>query len=130
MYGCLKRLFQVTVNGETYHVEIEEKGEPVVQLHTVEPAANKVRKSLPRPFPVQQENNTLQTHSITAPMPGKIIEVNVKPGQKVTKGQVLLIIEAMKMENEITTPISGTVQEVHVQPGTSVATGQLLVILG
>ena len=67
--------------------------------------------------------------AITSQMTGRIIRVNVEPGQQVTEGDVLLIIEAMKMENEVLAPAAGTVKEVAVAAGARVSEGDLLVIL-
>jgi len=65
--------------------------------------------------------------AIVAQMTGRVIRVDVKPGDEVVEGQVLLIVEAMKMENEITAPMAGTVKEVAVNPGARVSEGDLLV---
>ena len=66
---------------------------------------------------------------ITSPMPGKVTKINTKPGEEVKKGQVLFIIEAMKMENLITAPRNGTVEKVNVKPGQMVETSTVLVDL-
>ena len=63
-------------------------------------------------------------------MPGKILDVKVKPGDAVKEGDFLLILEAMKMENEVVAPIKGVVKEVRVNPGDSVNRGDVLVIIG
>ena len=63
---------------------------------------------------------------ISAPMPGTILGVNVKPGDQVKKGDTLLILEAMKMENEIAAPEDGVVASINVENGASVESGQLL----
>ena len=65
--------------------------------------------------------------ALTAQMTGRVIKVNVKPGDTVTEGDILLVIEAMKMENEIAAPISGRIKEVAVAPGGRVSEGDLLV---
>jgi len=65
--------------------------------------------------------------AIVAQMTGRVIRVDVKPGDEVAEGQVLLIVEAMKMENEIAAPMAGTVKEVAVNPGARVSEGDLLV---
>jgi glutaconyl-CoA decarboxylase len=65
--------------------------------------------------------------SVKAPMPGTVLAVKVSPGQAVKRGEVLLILEAMKMENEITSPADGTVSQVRVQAGTTVNTGDAMV---
>jgi glutaconyl-CoA decarboxylase len=67
--------------------------------------------------------------SVKAPMPGTVLAVKVSPGQAVKRGEVLLILEAMKMENEITSPADGTVSQVRVQAGTTVNTGDAMVDL-
>jgi biotin carboxyl carrier protein len=66
---------------------------------------------------------------IKAPMPGTILSIAVTPGETVQKGQVLLILEAMKMENEIVAPRAGTVAGIHISKGSSVKAGELLVSL-
>ena len=67
--------------------------------------------------------------AVTATMPGVVVELLVKKGDAVVKGQPLLILSAMKMQNEIGAPIDGTVKEVHVTPGTAVSAGAKLVTL-
>ena len=68
--------------------------------------------------------------SVSAPMPGTILDVNVTVGQSVKEGDILMILEAMKMENEIMSPSAGTVKSVGVAKGASVETGDLLVVIG
>ncbi|RLI10274.1 hypothetical protein DRO33_05730 [Candidatus Bathyarchaeota archaeon] len=67
--------------------------------------------------------------AIISPIPGRVVALKVRPGDKVRKGDVLLIIEAMKMENEIRAPRDGTVKELLVSEGSSVSTGQPLLVL-
>lgn len=83
----------------------------------------------PRRRAVSQSEATGGHGLISAPMPGKIVEVKVKAGDAVTKGQALVIIEAMKMQNELTAAIDGVVKEVAVQPGAAVESGQKLVLV-
>ena len=66
---------------------------------------------------------------LTAPMPGKVLETHVEVGSVVEKGQLLLILEAMKMEHRITAPVAGTVTAVHPSAGDQVANGELLIML-
>ncbi|MBC7326092.1 MAG: biotin/lipoyl-binding protein [Moorella sp. (in: Bacteria)] len=91
-----------------------------------------VKNPLPAHQPVLTPRAALpeDNHTVTSPLPGTVVEIMVKAGQKVRAGQVLLIIEAMKMENEITAPAGGVVREVMVQDGASVVASQPLIVLG
>ena len=109
------RKFNVTVNGTTYEVDVEEIG-----------AGATVAAPVAAPAPAAAPADGIK---VSAPMPGTIVGVNVAAGQKVEKGTVLCILEAMKMENEIQAPEAGTVASVSVTKGASVNTGDLLVVL-
>gem|GEM_PF-3144015 len=119
----MKRCFQVTVNGETYRVEVVEvieelgKGDP-----TSIPAP---KPPLLRPAPKPRREGKV----VTAPLPGMVVEVRAEPGRWVRKGETLVVIDAMKMENEITAPHEGVVEEVLVKDGETVNAGQALVKL-
>lgn len=130
------RKFRVTVNGETYEVEVEETGAPSAAV----PAARvAVPPSAPQTTPASPSQPAAPTKpapkpiagagAIKAPMPGNILSVKVKPGDQVKSGQVLLTLEAMKMENEIMAPRDGTIKNVFVSAGQSVNTGDVLVDL-
>ena len=97
------RTFNVNVNGVLYQVEVEE-------IAAGAPAG--------------------KGENINAPMPGNILDVRVANGQAVTAGQILMILEAMKMENEIIAPCAGTVSNLSVQKGSTVSSGQLLCSIG
>ena len=105
--------FIVNVNGTSYEVEVEE-----IDSAAAGETASASKKAA-------QLNGSEKT--ITAPMPGSILAVNVKPGDSFRSGQVLLILEAMKMENEIMAPCDGKVVSVSVQSGTSVNSGDVLI---
>jgi biotin carboxyl carrier protein len=113
--------FSVRVEEATFKAEVKVPArkaslaafEPVVTTPTKRAAANRQ--------PVEG--------GITAPMTGKIVKVNVKKGDEVKAGQVLCVIEAMKMENEIVTPKAGAVKEVYVSDGSSVSEGELLFLV-
>ncbi len=111
------RKFNVNVNGKIYVVEIEETGEaaPVVEAPKATPATE-----APKAAPVAGGKV-----NVSAPMPGNILDVKVQVGSKVNAGDVICILEAMKMENEIVAPQSGTVTSV-VAKGATVNTGDLL----
>ena len=81
----------------------------------------------PRPKAAAKKASPAAAGALMAQMTGRVISVNVKPGDTVTEGQILLVIEAMKMENEIAAPMSGKIKEVAVAPGGRVSEGDLLV---
>ena len=108
--------YRVNVNGTVFEVEIEEMtGAPAAPAAAPAPAAPAA--------PAGGEK-------ITAPMPGTILAVNVTSGSAVKKGDVLMILEAMKMENEIMAPCDGTVTSVSVTKGAAVESGALLCTIG
>ena len=113
------RKFNVNVNGKIYVVEIEETGAaaPVTQAAAPAPAP----QAAPAPAPVAGG-----AVNVEAPMPGTILDVKVQVGAAVKAGDVLCILEAMKMENEILAPQDGTVKSI-VTKGTTVNTGDVLV---
>lgn len=106
--------YRVNVNGTAYEVEIEEMAGAPVAAPVAAPAA--------APAPVASGAGEI----INAPMPGNILSVNVAAGDTVKKGQVLMVLEAMKMENEIMAPRDGKVTAVAVAKGTAVESGALL----
>ena len=107
--------FHITVNGNAYEVEVEEIGAaPAAAPAAAAPAA-----------PAAPAGGTV----ITCPMPGTIIDIKVAAGQAVAEGQVLVIFEAMKMENEIVAPFAGTVASINVNKGDSVDSGSVLLSL-
>ena len=108
--------YKVNVNGTLYEVLIEEiTGAPAA------PAA--APAAAPTAAPVGGE-------SITSPMPGNILDVRVSVGQSVKKGDILMILEAMKMENEILCPCDGKITSVSVTKGAAVESGALLCTIG
>ena len=115
--------YNVTLNGKVYSVTVEKTGAaPPV-------AAPPVAAPAPAPAPAPAAGPA-SGEKVTAPMPGTILSVNVSNGAAVKKGDVLFILEAMKMENEIMAPCDGTVGGVNVTKGTSVESGMLLCVIG
>ena len=125
--------YQVTVNGKIYEVDVTE-GEavvnsvttaaPVVAAAPAAPAAAPVAAPAPAAAPVAADGE-----KVVAPMPGTILAVNVSAGQAVKAGDVLFILEAMKMENEIVAPVAGTVKQVLTTKGSTVNTDDVLAVL-
>ena len=110
--------YRVTVNGTAYEIELEElTGAVPAAAPAAAPAA-----PAPAPAPAGGEQ-------ITSPMPGNILAVNVAAGDAVKRGQVLMVLEAMKMENEIMCPRDGKVVSVNTSKGASVETGTLLCVI-
>ncbi|MFV0402027.1 MAG: biotin/lipoyl-containing protein [Oscillospiraceae bacterium] len=127
--------FRVTVNGTPYDVQVEELAPGAAPAAI--PAAPVPAPQKPAALPAQPAASAATPASaapagaekIVSPMPGTILDIKVSPGQKVEEKQVLMILEAMKMENEIVAPVAGTVQSIHVSRGDSVETGALLVAI-
>lgn len=129
-------IYKVTLNGKVYEVEVE-KGEAVIQaeyeaaLPAAAPAA-----PVAAPAPVQAQAPTVPAASapaasagagtVLSPLPGNINEIRFSAGQTVKAGDVVIILEAMKMENEIVAPKAGTLTKIHVQKGAVVNTGDPL----
>lgn len=114
------RKYNVNVNGTAYEVTVEEVKGGAAPAAAPAPAA----PAAPAPAPAPAAAGTGE--QVSAPMPGTILDVKVAAGQAVKSGDVLMILEAMKMENEIMAPKDGTVTAVSVQKGASVETGTLL----
>jgi biotin carboxyl carrier protein len=123
--------YNITVNGTAYEVCVEEVGAtasaPVfVQAPAQAPAQTPAAPAqAPAAAPVAAGAN-----AVSAPMPGTILEVKVSVGQSIKKGDVVCVLEAMKMENEIPASADGVVKSVNVQKGASVNAGDALITIG
>lgn len=136
--------YTITVNGNVYEVTVEEgiTGAAPVAAAPVAKAAPKAVPPVASPAPaapvatktpVAPKDTTPASKQgsvkVNAPMPGKILEVSAHAGQSVKKGEVLVVLEAMKMENEIVAPQDGTVASINVTAGKSVEAGDVLATL-
>ena len=129
--------YKVTLNGRTYEVEVE-AGEAILlaEYEAVAPAAPAAAPvaapAAPAAAPAAAAAPVVTGtgEAVKAPMPGTILKVNVTQGQAVKEGEVLCVLEAMKMENEIMAPKAGTVTQVVISKGASVNTGDALVVIG
>ena len=114
--------YVITVNGTSYDVTVEEVGGAAPVAAT--PVAAPVKAA-----PAKAAAPAAGSVSVTAPMPGKILNVKLQAGAVVKKGDVILILEAMKMENEIVAPEGGTIARINVATGDSVEAGAVLATL-
>ena len=122
---------KVEVNGTPYNVEFDKplskpKTISVVNRPAAAPAAGPAPASRPAAAPAAAAGGS----TVNSPLPGVVLEVKVKDGDKVTKGQVIMVLEAMKLENDILAPASGTVVSINVSKGTVVNVGDVLAVIG
>lgn len=140
------KYYTITVNGVSYEVGVEEKSGSSAHVTPVTPSAPVMAPTpampaapsmptapVPAPTPVVSKQESPKAAAgnikIESPMPGKIISVKASVGQSVNRGDVILILEAMKMENEIVASESGVVASIHVLAGDTVESGTLLATL-
>lgn len=132
--------FKVTVNGKAYEVEVEEMGgapaaAPAPQAAAAPaqaaPAAPAVPAPAPAATPAPAVGGPIPEGAITvkAPMPGKISALKAEAGKAVKRGDIILVLEAMKMQNDITATADGTLHEIRVNPGDNVKTGDVLAVI-
>jgi biotin carboxyl carrier protein len=126
--------YNITVNGNTYEVFVEEVGgataAPVYSAPVAAaPVAAPAPAAAPAPKAASAPAGAQGATVVSSPMPGTILEVKVSVGQSVKKGDVICVLEAMKMENEIPAPKDGVIASVNVQKGASVQTEEVLVTL-
>ena len=126
--------FLINVNGKSYEVEVEEvkDGGTFAEPRAAAPVSKPAAAPPPAPKPaaaVAPAAVPAGAATVTSPMPGTILAVNVKVGEAVKKGQVLCILEAMKMENEIMAAGDAVVASIEVNAGDAVNTGQVLIVL-
>jgi biotin carboxyl carrier protein len=137
------RKFQIKVDGKVYEVEVEEAGgnessagiisapQPVAGKAKEEPVSQKAAaKTPPAPAPAKAPTTAVAGEEVVAPMPGKILQLKVKEGDTIKDGDTLLILEAMKMENEIVADASGNVKRINVAVNDMVDTGDVLLVIG
>lgn len=110
--------YNVTVNGTAYEITLEAVD------------ASDVKATAPAAAPAPAAKPAAGGETVSSPMPGTILSVNVTNGATVKKGDVLMVLEAMKMENEIMSPCDGTVASVNVSKGAAVETGAVLCVIG
>ena len=119
--------YRITVNGTAYDVAVEEVSGG--STPAAAPAPKAAPKAAPAPAPKAQAGGAAGSVVVAAPMPGKILNVKSSVGASVKKGDVILVLEAMKMENEVVAPEDGTVASINVAAGDSVEAGDTLATL-
>jgi len=129
--------YRVTVDGTAFEVEVEDLGAPAAPVASIPvsaPTPVAAPTPAPAPAPVAAAPAPKPVSSggvtITSPMPGKILKVSVSVGQAVKNGEVVVLLEAMKMENEIFATADGKVTDVRVRNGDAVNAGDVLVVIG
>ena len=137
------KTFKVTVDGQAYTVQVEELGHSTSQgpVKEVQKTVSKPTTAVPGPI---KKEETVSTEAqpkeapkpsatggfeVKAPMPGSVLEIKVKVGDTISEGDVLLVLEAMKMENELTASQGGTVADVLVKKGDTVNSGDPLIVM-
>lgn len=136
------RKFQIKVEGKVYEVEVEEvEGnessagtisvpQPVATKVKEEPVSQKVVKSTSNAASTKTPTAAVAGEEVAAPMPGKVLQLKVSEGDSVKDGDVLLILEAMKMENEIVANATGNIKKINVAANVMVDTGDVLMVIG
>ena len=126
------RKFNITVNGKTYEVDVEEVGGVATSAPTAAPvAAAPAPAAAPKAAeaPKAQATGTMGAKKVTAPMPGTVVSIKVNVGDTVNAGTLVAVLEAMKMENDIVASCDGTVKEILVTKGATVNTDDVLAII-
>lgn len=145
----MSRHYRITVDGTTYNVQVEDMGGAApVQTPAAAPVAAPVPVAAPAPAaaaapapapapaeapapaPMPAAAPAAGDTPITAPMPGKVLKLHVNVGSQVKNGEMVLILEAMKMENEIFSTVDGTVKELRTKEGDNVNSGDVFMIIG
>jgi len=107
----------IVISGKQFNLEFVEEGDP--SLIIVNGMVHFVSKSV---------SDSLATKELRAPISGQIMEVSVSEGEEVKRGQLLVVLEAMKMENQLKSPIKGTIKQINVKEGQPVKTGEILLL--
>ena len=116
----------VNLNGKSYEVEVEETEAVITSVTDAAPAAAPTPAAAPAAPAAAPADGT----KVIAPMPGTILAVNKAVGDAVNAGDIIVILEAMKMENEIVAPAAGTIKQILVQKGSNVDTDAVLAVIG
>ena len=125
--------YVVTLNGKNYEVEVEKTDAVITSITDAAPVAAPVAAPAPAATPAPAAAPAAPTAggtNVVAPMPGAILSVNKNVGDAVNAGDVIVVLEAMKMENDIVAPCAGTIKQITVQKGSTVETDAVLAVIG
>lgn len=122
-------IYIVRINNTAYEVEVEQGQAEIINSQTITAAAPVAAPTAAAPQAAPAAVSTTGGEPVKAPMPGSILDIKVRAGETVKSGQILLVLEAMKMENEILAPRDGKVKDLIVSKGASVATDDILLTL-
>ena len=123
------RKFKVNVNGTSYTVEVAEEGVVAVAPVTAAPAPAAAPAPKAAPAAAAPVEVAAGDTPVTAPMPGKVSKIMKKAGDKIAKGECIMTLEAMKMQNEIGAPVGGTIKSINVTKGDGVKPGQTMAVI-
>ena len=118
--------YVVTLNGKNYEVDVEETQAVITSVSAAAPVQAAAPAAAPVAAPAAAAGDG---NKVVAPMPGNILSVHVTVGQTVKAGDIVVILEAMKMENEIVAPVDGTVKQILVQKGSTVDTDDVIAVI-
>lgn len=126
--------YKVTVNGIAYNVEVQEEGLAITAAPPAPAASVKPSPVVIPAMPAAPATAVVEVAAgetpVSAPMPGKITKVLIKEGEQVKKGDVIMLLEAMKMQNEISAPVDGKIKLLNVTAGQSVKTADVMAVIG
>lgn len=122
------KIYKVKVNGKLYEVELESVSEQAGNVAA--PAAPVEKKEEAKPAPKPQPKTSGEGVELKAPLQGTILRVDVKVGDTVKQGQTVIILEAMKLENEVVSPADGVITEIRVSKGQTVNNQDVLLVVG
>ena len=114
--------YRITLNGKSYEIEVE----AIKDGDKPAPSASAAKEVKPAPSAPSVRSVNAGNGGVNAPMPGTILKVNKAVGDKVEAGEAVIVLEAMKMENDINSPKAGTIKSISVNQGDTVAAGQFL----
>jgi biotin carboxyl carrier protein len=124
-------LYSLLIGGRSYEIDLLEMDEALMVLVDGQPFRVEIQEERERRLRAAAGKGEVKAGKrvVTAPMPGKVVRLLVRPGDAVQPGDGIIVVEAMKMENELKAPAAGTVKEIRVEEGRAVGGGDVLVVI-